>query len=161
MPTEEENQRMARALELQEIAKQFQVSTLTDHTRCPTAGYYGGFSCTDAVLLKRLRSAATEIVKMIGKKLFSGKTDLTKISFPIKCMAPISTLELMPTLQSTMVIYLNKAAAIKDPIERMKLLMAHNLSFFYKEKIFEKPLNPIIGETFQSLGQDGAMIYME
>jgi len=43
----------------------------------------------------------------------------------------------------------------------MKLLMAHNLSFFIKEKIFEKPLNPIIGETFQAIGQDGAMIYME
>lgn len=98
---------------------------------------------------------------MIGKKLFSGKTDLTKISFPIKCMAPISALEIMPTLQSTMVIFLNKAASIQDPLERMKLLMAHNLSFFYKEKIFEKPLNPILGETFQALGQDGAMIYME
>ena len=98
---------------------------------------------------------------MIGKKLFSGSTDLTKISFPIKCMAPISTLELMPTLQSTMVVFLNKAASIEDPLERMKLLMAHNLSFFYKEKIFEKPLNPILGETYQARGQDGSWIYLE
>ena len=98
---------------------------------------------------------------MVGKKILSGQFDLTKISFPIKCMAPISTLELMPTLQSTMCIYLNKAAAIDDPVERMKLLMTHNMSFFYKEKIFEKPLNPILGETFQALGQDGAKIYME
>ena len=99
-------------------------------------------------------------MKMIGKKLFSG-ADITKISFPIKCMAPTTTLELMPTLQSTMVIYLNKAASISDPVERMKLLMTHNVSFFYKEKIFEKPLNPILGETYQARGQDGAMIYME
>lgn len=56
---------------------------------------------------------------------------------------------------------MNKAASIQDPVERMKLLMTHNLSFFYKEKIFEKPLNPILGETFQAIGQDGAMIYME
>jgi len=80
------------------MAKNWEVSTLDGAHRCPTAGYYGGFACTDTVLMKRLRSAATEIVKMVGKKLFSGKTDLTKISFPIKCMAPISTLELMPTL---------------------------------------------------------------
>ena len=98
---------------------------------------------------------------MVGKKLFSGQTDLTRISFPIKCMAPISTLEIMPTLQSTMCVYLNKAASIQDPLERIKLLIAHNLSFFYKEKIFEKPLNPILGETHQAYGQDGAMIYME
>jgi hypothetical protein len=91
-------------------------------------------------------------MKMVGKKLFTGNFDLTKTSFPIKCMAPISTLELMPTLQSTMNIYLNKAASVTDPLERMKLLMAHNISFFYKEKIFEKPLNPILGETFQARG---------
>ena len=85
---------------------------------------------------------------MIGKKLFSGNFDITKISFPIKCGAPISVLEIMPTLQSTMSVYLNKAASISDPVERMKLVMVHNLSFFVKEKIFEKPLNPILGETY-------------
>lgn len=98
---------------------------------------------------------------MIGKKLFSGSIDLTRISFPIKCMAPISTLELQPTLQSTMPILLNYAASISDPVERMKLVMTHSISFFYKEKIFEKPLNPILGETYQARGQDGAYIYME
>ena len=67
----------------------------------------------------------------------------------------------MPTLQSTMSVYLNKAASITDPIERLKLVMAHNLSFFVKEKIFEKPLNPILGETYQAYGQDGAKIFME
>lgn len=145
---EEEIKFQARAAEIREMAKRFVPSKLSGDYRCPNAGYYGGFTYTDAALLKRLRSAATEIVKMVGKKLFSGSTDLTKISFPIKCMAPISTLEIMPTLQSTMVVYLNKAASISDPLERMKLVMAHNLSFFYKEKIFEKPLNPILGETF-------------
>lgn len=154
-------ERMQKAQQLIEYAREFAPSSLTGDHKCPKAGYYGGFSCTDAVLLKRLRSAATEIVKMIGKKIFSGKMDLTKISFPIKCMGPITTLELMPTLQSTMVVYLNKAAAIQDPVERMKLLMTHNISFFYKEKIFDKPLNPILGETYQALGQDGAKIYME
>ena len=149
-----------RALELQNFAKQFVKSDLAGDHRCPNAGSYGGFVCRDAVLQKRLRSCATEIMKMVGKKLFSGQ-DLTKISFPIKCMAPTSTLELMPTLQSTMVVYLNKAAATSDPVERMKLIIAHNVSFFYKEKIFEKPLNPILGETYQARGQDGAMIFME
>lgn len=28
-------------------------------------------------------------------------------------------------------------------------------------KVFEKPLNPILGETYEALGQDGAKIYME
>ena len=158
---EEEIRFSERAAELRQIAKCFAPSQLSGDYRCPNAGYYGGFTCTDAALMKRLRSALTEIVKMVGKKLFSGSIDLTKISFPIKCMCPVSTLELMPTLQTTMVVYLNKAASISDPLERMKLVMAHNLSFFYKEKIFEKPLNPILGETFQARGQDGAYLFME
>jgi len=137
-----------RAAQVQELALQFNTSNLKDDHKCEKAGYYGGFTCTDAALQKRLRSAATEIIKMVGKKIFTGQTDLTRISFPIKCMAPISALEIMPTLQSTMAIYMNKAASISDPVERMKFVIAHNLSFFYKEKIFEKPLNPILGETF-------------
>ena len=50
---------------------------------------------------------------------------------------------------------------LDDPVERLKLLMTQQISYFYKEKIYEKPLNPILGETFQARGQDGAMIYME
>lgn len=143
------------------MSTQFTPFQLSGDHRCEKAGYYGGFSCSDKALLSRLRSAASEIVKAVGKKLFSGNFDLTKISFPIKCMAPVSTLELMPTLQSTMPIYLNRAAMTTDPVERMKLVITHSISFFYKEKIFEKPLNPILGETFQARGQDGAFIYME
>ena len=43
----------------------------------------------------------------------------------------------------------------------MKLTMTFSIAFFYAEKIFEKPLNPILGETYQALGQDGAIIQME
>ena len=98
--------------------------------------------------MSRLRGSATEILKMVGKKLFSGNFDLTKISFPIKCMGPITTLEIMPTLQSTMAIYLNYAASQPDPIERMKLLMSHNICYLFKENVWDKPLNPILGETY-------------
>jgi len=51
-----------------------------------------------------------------------------------------------------MPVYLNYAASLSDPVERMKLVIVHSLSFFYKEKIFEKPLNPILGETHQARG---------
>lgn len=130
------------------MAEEFEPLSRTDDYKCPTAGYYGGFVLNDQEIASKLRSAGKELVKMVGKKILSGKFDLTKVSFPIKCMCPTSTLEIMPTLQSTMNIFLNKAASIDDPLERMKLVMAHNISFFYKEKIFEKPLNPILGETY-------------
>jgi hypothetical protein len=51
---------------------------------------HGGFALRDKELLGRLRSSGTEVVKMVGKKIFSGKFNLTQISFPIKCMQPKS-----------------------------------------------------------------------
>ena len=49
-PTEEERRRIARAAELLEEAKQFEIFPMTDHHKCAKAGYYGGFSCTDQPL---------------------------------------------------------------------------------------------------------------
>ena len=61
-----------------------------------------------------------------------------------------------------MPVYLNFAAlCTDDPVERMKLVIAQNVSYAYYDKIFEKPLNPILGETYQCYGQDGAKIYLE
>jgi len=55
----------------------------------------------------------------------------------------------------------NRAALTKDPVERMKCVITGTIAYFYFEKIFEKPLNPILGETFEAYGQDGSKIYME
>jgi hypothetical protein len=38
---------------------------------------HGGFALRDKELLGRLRSSGTEVVKMVGKKIFSGKFNLT------------------------------------------------------------------------------------
>lgn len=89
---------------------------------------------------------------MAGKKILSGSFNLTKISFPIKCMAPVTMIEMIPTMQSTCSIYLNHAALSKDPLERFKFVMVASIAFFYYEKIWDKPLNPILGETYEAFG---------
>lgn len=71
-------------------------------------------------------------------------------------MAPLSVLEQVPTSQTCCSIYLNKAASISDPIERMKLVMASTIAFMVPGKIYEKPLNPVLGETYQATAADGA-----
>jgi len=43
---------------------------------------------------------------------------------------------------------LNKAASINDPLERFKLVMVSSVAFMYPSKIYEKPLNPVLGETY-------------
>jgi hypothetical protein len=43
----------------------------------------------------------------------------------------------------------------------MKFTIVGAIAFFYFEKIFEKPLNPVLGETCEAYGQDGSNIYLE
>jgi len=62
-----------------------------DEFRVPQANKKGGFTCDDKTT-KLLRSVATEVVKIVGKKIISGDFNLTIISFPIKFMRPISVL---------------------------------------------------------------------
>jgi hypothetical protein len=56
---------------------------------------------------------------------------------------------------------MNYAASIKDPIERMKAVITSTISFLWKGHQFEKPLNPVLGETYQAKSADGGMIYVE
>lgn len=86
---------------------------------------------------------------------------MTRISFPIRCMSPRSMLMTMTGFATTLPVYMNKAAMASDPIERMKLVMSANFSWNFYGHIFVKPLNPILGETYQCYGQDGTKIYLE
>ena len=89
---------------------------------------------------------------MVGRKILSGDFNLTKISFPIKCMAPQSMLMCMIGFGTTLPVYMNRAAVTEDPLERLKLVMSANFSWFFYNSIFQKPLNPILGETYQCYG---------
>lgn len=85
---------------------------------------------------------------MAGRKILNGDFNLTRISFPIKCMSPQSMLITYADMCCTMPVYFQKAAKSNDPVERMKLVMAANFSYMFYAQRFEKPLNPILGETF-------------
>ena len=58
-------------------------------------------------------------------------------------------------------VYLNAAAMTNDPVERMKLIVAATVAYIFPTHSFDKPLNPILGETFQAELPDGSQIYME
>lgn len=110
--------------------------------------YYGGFEIKDPALQAKLRSAATELIKSAGKKIMSGNFNLTTISFPIKCMSPKSLLQRVPDIQKCFSFYLNYAASIEDKVERMRAVITSTIAFLWKNSSFEKPLNPVLGETY-------------
>ena len=55
-------------------------------------------------------------------------------------------------MMRTMPLYYNAAAATDDKIERMKLVIAQSINYFYPDKTFEKPIEPGLGETLQAFG---------
>ena len=156
-----EKERAERAAELLAVCKDWKPSEYKDDVKDPNAGYYGGFQLTDEETIARMRGAAKELVLMAGKKILNGEFNLTRISFPIKCMCPKSILQTLSWSQSCMSVYLNHAASLDDKVERVKLLIAATVASSYHDKIFEKPLNPILGETYECYGQDGSSIVFE
>lgn len=74
-----------------------------------------------------MRNTGKKIISQIGRKILSGDFNLTTISFPIKCMIPMSALE--KALRSTCLFpyYLNKASLLKDPVERIKMVICATL----------------------------------
>ena len=56
---------------------------------------------------------------------------------------------------------MNLAAATKDPVERFKLVITATFACFPICNTFLKPLNPILGETYQGRYIDGTLLYSE
>ena len=98
---------------------------------------------------------------MVGRKILSGDFNLTRISFPIRCMMPQSTLMSLGKNFDTAPVLIRRAANSTDPIERLKLVMTSAFSQTFYSNQFGKPLNPILGETYESFKQDGTRCYFE
>lgn len=108
----------------------------------------GGFNLDDAVLLAKYRSAMKDLLKQVGRMLLSGKFELYKVSFPIKAMYHKSILYAVSKLAVHSPIFLNAAALSNNPVERMKFIICQSLTYIYPTHFFDKPLNPILGETY-------------
>lgn len=111
--------------------------------------------------MDKLRSVGKEMIKIIGRKIFSGEFNLTKISFPIRACHPKTALYNSIATCTVFPYFMNQAAVEKDPVERFKITVSCFLSSSYYLNMFLKPLNPIIGETLQATLIDGTKIYAE
>jgi hypothetical protein len=117
-----------------ELAKGWKPFAYNDDYQCKDKIYEkkGGFALRDKELSNRHRSSGVEVVKMIGKKLYQGKFNLTTISFPIKCMCAKSIIQVSPTIQCVNSWYLNYAAHCSDPVERFKVFMTTTIALIHE-----------------------------
>jgi hypothetical protein len=129
-------------------------------SRHKDASLKGGMSCSDQEIVRRQREVAGEIVRQIGKNVIAGR-DLLTVTFPVRSSAPISMIEYTSRQNAYGPIFMNRASATSDPVERMRLIMTWNIACQHTMSGFLKPFNPVLGETYQGCLSDGTKIYAE
>mmetsp|Transcript_23209 Transcript_23209/g.17639 ORF Transcript_23209/g.17639 Transcript_23209/m.17639 type:complete len:151 (-) Transcript_23209:443-895(-) len=76
-------------------------------------------------------------------------------------MQPTSILQIVASVAAVHPSFMNAAALATDPVERMKWTIAASISWVPPTHSFDKPLNPVLGETFQAVLDDGTEVFME
>jgi hypothetical protein len=105
-----------------------------------------------------IRSIGWEVLKQIGRKIISGDFNLTTISIPIKIMVPLSFLQSMARAYFQYPIFLNYALETNNPVDKLKYIIVSLISCYHKSSSFMKPLNPILGETYELVYEDGSRV---
>jgi hypothetical protein len=142
-------------------ARNWQFIEKHDDYRSPLADKKGGLPLVDKVVLKLLRDAGKEILKDLGRKILKGDFNLTTVSFPIKCMQPQTILHNSVLGHQLDALYMNRAAQLKDPVERLRLVVVSRLANCIYTSTFLKPLNPLLGETVHGRCEDGTEFFVE
>ena len=140
----------------------FKYPTDTDEFRPLYANNeYGGFDFSSEKTLGILRGMGWDLIKQIGQKLISGDFNLTTVTIPIKVMVPISILQHICNGHFNFPLYLNLASQEKSSLEKLKFVVIATISCWYKSSVILKPLNPILGETYEMIWEDGSHEYVE
>ena len=142
--------------------KDFKLPTDTDEYRPLYANNdEGGFDFASEKTLGILRGIGWDLIKQIGRKILSGDFNLTTVTMPIKVMVPISILQHICNGHFNFPLYFNIASTLTDDLERLKYVIVATISTWYKSSVILKPLNPIWGETYEMMWEDGSHEYIE
>lgn len=159
--TVEDPELMKKRKRIQKAIENIQPVQKNDDYRIPDAHSSGGFALLDKEVISKYRSVAKEVLKRVGSQLLRGKVNLTSISFPIKCMGKLSHLQALSSILCVFPSYLTFSSMQTDPVERMKWFLVAMISSHTATHHFDKPLNPILGETYTCECDDGSIAYCE
>lgn len=144
---------------LDDVTK-FKKTEFTDVFRPFEANKNGGIDFHNQEVTSFFRSSGIELVKQVGKKIISGDFNLTTISFPIKVMIPHTMLQSCGRSLFQIPYYMNMTHG-QDIVERLRLTITATISSFAYSGYFLKPMNPVIGETYESIYSDGSKYFSE
>ena len=120
--------------------------------------YYGVY-CLNQEVVDKQSGIIKEVITQLTKCLWSGTA--MSLSLPIRIFEPRSMLERYTDWFSFATDLLNKAGSCKDKIESFKYVIAFSLSALFHSSEQLKPLNPMLGETYECEWEDGSKFYLE
>ena len=120
--------------------------------------YYGVY-CLNQEIIDKQSGIIKDVVVQLTKMLWSG-TAMT-LSLPIRIFEPRSMLERITDWFTFAPELLTKAANTNDKVEAFQYVIVFALSALFRSSEQLKPLNPMLGETYQCEWEDGTKIYCE
>jgi hypothetical protein len=108
-----------------------------------------GLIYTNYELISKQRRLVFTLLKQVGKNILSGRS-IMNISFPVYVFEPYSLLDRFVSLYTFVPTLLSPITTIKDPIERMKVMVTWVIASMHLGISQYKPFNPILGETLEA-----------
>ena len=110
----------------------------------------GDLKLVDPEILKQQRGILKETFQSLLKSLSEGK-GMVGVSLPVRIFEPRSLLERVCDMWTFVPNYIVPATKERNPIEKMKKIVAAAVGGLYVSAKQLKPFNPILGETFQAM----------
>jgi Oxysterol-binding protein len=120
----------------------------------------GNLKLTNEELVKCQKGILTYVLKKAATKIFEGKS-IVGLSLPVRIFEARSTIERLSDIWAYAPHYLTEAAGSGEGVDRIRAVMAFVAASLPHCLSQWKPFNPLLGETFQGVLDDGTTIDCE
>ena len=120
---------------------------------------FQGVYCLNQEVIDKQRGIIKEVITQLTKCIWAGTA--MSLSLPIRIFEPRSMLERYTDWFAFAPDLLAKAGSCTDKIEAFKYVITFSLSALFRSSEQLKPLNPMLGETYQCEWKDGTKFYLE
>ena len=120
---------------------------------------YNGVYCLNQEVIDKQSGIIKEVITQLTKCIWSGTA--MSLSLPIRIFEPRSMLERYTDWFAFAPDLLGKAGTCQDKNEAFKYVIVFALSALFRSSEQLKPLNPMLGETYECEWEDGTKFYLE
>lgn len=119
-----------------------------------------GIFSTDKEVVQKQSGLIKDVITQLVKNWAKGGGSMS-LSLPVRIFEPRTMLERITDWWAFAPIILKEAAQLTDKLEVFKKVICFALSGLFRSTQQLKPLNPMLGETYQAHWEDGTKIYLE